>query len=385
MVISAWYLLNLAVYLVDPCQNYFIILQKWTDLRLTWDTEETGITSLAVPPQMLWKPDIGISSNVDNVFKIFQGDERLVLRSNGTITWSPTGILLTYCTSDFEFFPFDEQSCEVQVESMISPVEIQDMVPGEDPNFTIRQRVFVKNGVWDIIGNSTNKCKTLSFWGDPGTYSCTIFKLNIRRKPLYHILYIVCPSTLVVATQLIVYFLPIKESTNRIAMLFSCLLSFLIFQQVTIQETAKKIDKVPMLSKFLQLQMCYIAFAIFCEGAIALLYRGSETKEPPKIILIVSKKLGRWLLVPKKYRDLSKAPPVTAVTSTALALVSKTLVRRTVSSEHQRPPTKIKGHREWFLIASVFEHIVAVVYTLAVIFTPVVMFYGFVTYRVNVE
>ena len=43
-------------------------------------------------------------------YKEFQA----VLRRNGRVRWEPGGVFRTMCPIDIRFYPFDEQTCELQ-------------------------------------------------------------------------------------------------------------------------------------------------------------------------------------------------------------------------------------------------------------------------------
>ncbi|KAK6324537.1 hypothetical protein J4Q44_G00038790 [Coregonus suidteri] len=81
--------------------------QEWVDVKLQWNPDEYGgITSIRVPSETIWLPDIVLYENADGRF---EGSlmTKAIVRSDGTIRWTPPASYKSSCTMDVTFFPFD--------------------------------------------------------------------------------------------------------------------------------------------------------------------------------------------------------------------------------------------------------------------------------------
>ncbi|XP_045391196.1 neuronal acetylcholine receptor subunit beta-3 [Lemur catta] len=88
--------------------------QEWTDHKLRWNPDEYGgINSIKVPSESLWLPDIVLFENADGRF---EGSlmTKVVVKSNGTVIWTPPASYKSSCTMDVTFFPFDQQNCSMK-------------------------------------------------------------------------------------------------------------------------------------------------------------------------------------------------------------------------------------------------------------------------------
>ncbi|VDK45827.1 unnamed protein product [Gongylonema pulchrum] len=86
----------------------------WTDTKLQWNPDEYGgISVLYVPSDMIWIPDIVLYNNADGNYQV-SVMTKAKLSPNGTVEWAPPAIYKSMCQIDVEWFPFDEQTCEMK-------------------------------------------------------------------------------------------------------------------------------------------------------------------------------------------------------------------------------------------------------------------------------
>ncbi|KAM4750003.1 neuronal acetylcholine receptor subunit non-alpha-3-like isoform 2-T2 [Anableps anableps] len=102
--------------------------QEWTDVKLRWNPEDYGgITSIRVPSETIWLPDIVLYENADGRF---EGSlmTKAIVRWDGTITWTPPASYKSSCTMDVTFFPFDRQNCSMKFGSWTYDGHMVDLV-----------------------------------------------------------------------------------------------------------------------------------------------------------------------------------------------------------------------------------------------------------------
>ena len=84
------------------------------DYKLSWDPlDYGGVEVLYVPSEMIWLPDIVLYNNADGNYQVTIMT-KAKLMSNGTVEWTPPAIYKSMCQIDVEWFPFDNQTCEMK-------------------------------------------------------------------------------------------------------------------------------------------------------------------------------------------------------------------------------------------------------------------------------
>ena len=89
------------------------IALKWKDSRLSWDeNHHYNISSLSLKPHHVWKPDIVLMNVIggwSDATNLDLSKTRILLQSNGLITWYIRKTMTTSCHIQVEHFPFDTQ------------------------------------------------------------------------------------------------------------------------------------------------------------------------------------------------------------------------------------------------------------------------------------
>ncbi|VDN23726.1 unnamed protein product [Gongylonema pulchrum] len=83
---------------------------NWFDPRLTWNASEwDGISTLYIPYQRLWKPDIIlVNSAVRQYYEAIVSTD-IMTTSSGNVTWLFSAIFKSSCQIKVRYYPFDDQ------------------------------------------------------------------------------------------------------------------------------------------------------------------------------------------------------------------------------------------------------------------------------------
>ncbi|XP_037689232.1 neuronal acetylcholine receptor subunit alpha-5 isoform X2 [Choloepus didactylus] len=134
--------------------------QEWIDVKLRWNPDAYGgIKVIRVPSDSLWTPDIVLFDNADGHFE--GARTKVVVKYDGTVTWTPPANYKSSCTIDVTFFPFDLQNCSMKFGSWTYDGSQVDIIL-EDQH--VDKRDFFDNGEWEILsatgskGNRTAGC-----------------------------------------------------------------------------------------------------------------------------------------------------------------------------------------------------------------------------------
>ncbi|OWF35889.1 Neuronal acetylcholine receptor subunit beta-3 [Mizuhopecten yessoensis] len=176
--------------------------------------------------------------------------------SDGTLSWTPSGIYKTLCETDVTFYPFDTQICDISVSTWgYTASEITLNLDSSPLDFTY----FKENGEWEYISYTTSSTDR----GRGGnSFSSVSFHLNLKRRPMYHILNTLTPTILLAFLSCMAFKLP-AESGERIGYSLTVLLSYAVYLTLVA-------DNIPTTSVNTSLLSVYLVF-ILALGMISVL------------------------------------------------------------------------------------------------------------------
>ncbi|XP_038003582.1 neuronal acetylcholine receptor subunit alpha-5 isoform X2 [Motacilla alba alba] len=213
--------------------------QEWIDVKLRWNPEDyAGITSIRVPSDSIWIPDIVLYDNADGRFE-------------GTSTKTVN------CSMKFGSWTYDGSQVDLILE-----------------DYDVDKRDFFDNGEWEIVtatgskGNRTDGC----CW-----YPFVTYSFIIRRLPLFYTLFLIIPCIGLSFLTVLVFYLPSNEG-EKISLCTSVLVSLTVFLLV-IEEIIPSSSKViPLIGEYLVFTMIFVTLSIVITVfAINIHHRSSST------------------------------------------------------------------------------------------------------------
>ncbi|KAL5004790.1 hypothetical protein ScPMuIL_018246 [Solemya velum] len=178
---------------------------EWNDFQLRWDPEEYGTTTIRITPDNVWTPDIILFNNADGVYE-HSYDSNVVVSHTGYIYWIPPAIFESSCSIDVEFFPFDQQECEMYFGSW--SYNVQKM------NFTFYHKVSIadvsdysKSGTW-IILDVSSYIKTMRKQGTNEDIAIFVVHFTLRRMTLFYMVNLIIPCVMISFASISVFVLP---------------------------------------------------------------------------------------------------------------------------------------------------------------------------------
>ncbi|XP_002918392.1 neuronal acetylcholine receptor subunit beta-3 [Ailuropoda melanoleuca] len=248
--------------------------QEWTDHQLRWNPDEYGgIRSIKVPSESLWLPDIVLFENADGRF---EGSlmTKVIVRSNGTVIWTPPASYKSSCTMDVTFFPFDRQNCSMKFGSWTYDGTMVDLVL---MNENVDRKDFFDNGEWEILN-----AKGLKGSRRDGAYSYPFitYSFVLRRLPLFYTLFLIVPCLGLSFLTVLVFYLPSDEG-EKLSLSTSVLVSLTVFLLV-IEEIIPSSSKViPLIGEYLLFVMVFVTLSIIVTVfVINVHHRSSSTYHP---------------------------------------------------------------------------------------------------------
>uniref|UniRef100_A0A8C9SHV6 Cholinergic receptor nicotinic beta 3 subunit b n=1 Tax=Scleropages formosus TaxID=113540 RepID=A0A8C9SHV6_SCLFO len=257
--------------LVDVVRNTCI---EWTDYKLRWNPEDYGgITSIRVPSESIWLPDIVLYENADGRF---EGSlmTKAIVKHNGSVTWTPPASYKSACTMDVTFFPFDRQNCSMKFGSWTYDGNMVDLVLVDDH---VDRKDFFDNGEWEILnatGMRGNRQDGLY------SYPFVTYSFILKRLPLFYTLFLIIPCLGLSFLTVLVFYLPSDEG-EKLSLSTSVLVSLTVFLLV-IEEIIPSSSKViPLIGEYLLFIMIFVTLSIIVTVfVINVHHRSSATYHP---------------------------------------------------------------------------------------------------------
>uniref|UniRef100_A0AC35FNW9 Uncharacterized protein n=1 Tax=Panagrolaimus sp. PS1159 TaxID=55785 RepID=A0AC35FNW9_9BILA len=284
---------------------------QWTDAKLTWDPMKYGnITSLHIPSDIIWIPDIVLYNNAAGDPDITIFTDALVLHT-GRVHWNPPAIYKSFCPIDVTWFPYDEQSCEMKfgawsytgmyvdmrhlsgdkvVTKDVDGADVELLENGMDLSF------FYRSAEWDLLSLTARRHSVLyaSCCG-PENYIDITYYFVLRRKTLFFTCNLIIPCFLIAMLTTFVFYLPDHKITFSISILVTLTVFFLVLIDI-IPPTSLV---VPMFGRYLITTMILVALStVISVVTVNFRFRsGSAHKMSPWIRAIFLNFLPKLLLM----------------------------------------------------------------------------------------
>ncbi|KAK6294622.1 neuronal acetylcholine receptor subunit alpha-5-like isoform X1 [Coregonus clupeaformis] len=244
--------------------------QEWLDMKLRWNLDDyLGITTIRVPSDSIWIPDIVLYDNADGRFE--GSVTKAVVKYDGTITWTQPANYKSACIIDVTFFPFDLQNCSMKFGSWTYDGSQVDILL-ED--FHVDKRDYFDNGEWEIVKATGSRGLRM----DGSCYFPFItYSFIIRRLPLFYTLFLIIPCIGLSFLTILVFYLP-SNGGEKISLCTSVLVSLTVFLLV-IEEIIPSSSKViPLIGEYLVFTMIFVTLSIVITVfAINIHHRSSST------------------------------------------------------------------------------------------------------------
>ncbi|KAK2816568.1 hypothetical protein Q7C36_022839 [Tachysurus vachellii] len=237
--------------------NVWIEIQ-WEDYRLSWNASEYyNIGVVRVPCTSVWLPDIVLENNIDGKFGVAYYANVLIYSSGG-IYWLPPAIYRSTCSIEITYFPFDWQNCTLVFRSqtysaneinIILAIDYETNKPIEWVD--IDPEAFTENGEWAIKHRPARKLINTRYSPEDLEYQEVYFNLIIQRKPLFYIINMILPCSLISSLVVLAYFMPAKAGGQKITVSISVLLAQTVFLFLIAQKIPETSLSVPLIGKYL--------------------------------------------------------------------------------------------------------------------------------------
>ncbi|XP_069377657.1 neuronal acetylcholine receptor subunit alpha-2-like [Paralichthys olivaceus] len=275
--------------------------QEWTDYKLQWSPSDfDNVTSIRVPSELIWVPDIVLYNNADGDFAVTHMTKAQLFHT-GRVLWVPPAIYKSSCSIDVTFFPFDQQSCKMKFGSWTYDRAKIDLEPFEN---TVDLKDYWESGEWAIV-NAVGTYNTKKYDCCHEIYPDITYYFVIRRLPLFYTINLIIPCLLISCLTVLVFYLP-SDCGEKITLCISVLLSLTVFLLLITEIIPSTSLVIPLIGEYLLFTMIFVTLSIVITVFVLNVHhRSSATHTMPRWVRrLFLCSVPRWLCMKRPHPDL---------------------------------------------------------------------------------
>lgn len=223
-----------------------------------------------------------------------------VIYSHGEIHWIPPAIYKSSCSIDVEYFPFDQQECEMKFGSWTFRGRALTYAFKNDMD-KLDLTDYLKSGTWDIIDCPGEIVTKPDEFGE--SKQMIVFKFVLRRKTLFYTVNLIIPCVLISFVSVCVFALP-ADAGEKITLCISVLLALVVFLLLVSKILPPSLT-IPLIAKYLLFTFIMNIVAILATVIIINRnYRTPRTHRMPYWVRVVFlNHLPRYLFMKRPDHD----------------------------------------------------------------------------------
>jgi hypothetical protein len=257
--------------------NGYIELSGFVTLEWVPDAYTASAVDLTemLKNDRMWTPSIILVNSLKG-YNLIGYDTSVKVRMNlKTLNckWQPWIITRVACSPNVKFYPFDRQACALRFSVWgYTDSEVKLMAKGNEWAF----QYFEENGEWKIESTSTET----SVIGDSSVID---FKIELVRRPLYHVINMIAPVILLGALNAFTFLLPV-ESGERVGFAITCFLSYVVLLNMIMGFLPSSAAPLSYLSYYTFVMMLFSAGVSILTVVTIRIHNKSEDDHVPAFI-----------------------------------------------------------------------------------------------------
>ncbi|KAJ8008672.1 hypothetical protein DPEC_G00080850 [Dallia pectoralis] len=274
--------------------------QEWNDYKLRWrPSDYDNVTSIRVPSELIWVPDIVLYNNADGEFAVTHMTKAHLFHT-GKVCWTPPAIYKSSCSIDVTFFPFDQQNCKMKFGSWTYDKAKIDLEQIEN---TVDLKNYWESGEWAII-NAVGTYNTKKYDCCIEIYPDITYFFIIRRLPLFYTINLIIPCLLISCLTVLVFYLP-SDCGEKITLCISVLLSLTVFLLLITEIIPSTSLVIPLIGEYLLFTMIFVTLSIVITVFVLNVHHRSPGthKMPGWVHTVFLDLIPRWLFMRRPAPD----------------------------------------------------------------------------------
>ncbi|XP_048256955.1 neuronal acetylcholine receptor subunit beta-3-like [Haliotis rufescens] len=173
---------------------------------------------ICMSSENIWMPDITLMNTVEERKLLNNLNAPACVHHSGTVEWEQGDLYQSQCDFDITHFPFDTQTCHLNLSTWTTTNTSARFIPSIDENSsTVTTNV---NGLWKI--------KTLSSATADNKFPEIVVTAILQRRASYYVLNLIIPVMVLSLLSSVVFALPIQYG-DKVSLSMTVLLSFSLF------------------------------------------------------------------------------------------------------------------------------------------------------------
>ncbi|CAP39790.1 Protein CBR-DES-2 [Caenorhabditis briggsae] len=274
------------------------IIERWFDEFLYWNPDDyENITELRLPYDSIWLPD----TTLYNSLVMKDDDTRRLLNAKLTTDTQRRAALIELlyptiykfsCLLDLRFFPFDVQVCTMTFSSWTYDQKGIDYFPYSDKIGTSN---YLENEGWYILQTKIKR-REVKYACCPNNYTLLQLTLYLRRKPLFYLVNLIIPTSIITLIAIVGFFTTSSASGMReekVSLGITTLLSMSILMLMVSDQMPTTSTFIPLIGWFILAMIIVISLGTVVSSVIiAIQKRGSLGERMSKRALKFAKVLA---------------------------------------------------------------------------------------------
>ncbi|RVE59822.1 hypothetical protein OJAV_G00192370 [Oryzias javanicus] len=227
--------------------SYVWIFTTWMNDYTQWDpTEFCGITSIAIPNEALWKPDLTIEEMTEK--DKAPPSPLLKMYSDGAVFYKNDQVIISTCQLHVYKFPFDTQSCNITFKSILHSDEEMTLTGSENnTEITMWSREVMRMQYeWVFINMSVHKKHD-----DKMGYNQTsvIYTITMSRQSVLYCANFLVPILFLMILDMASFLIPVTGG-EKLSFKVTVLLAVTVMQLILNEILPSSTDRIPLVVLF---------------------------------------------------------------------------------------------------------------------------------------
>ncbi|KIH66068.1 Neurotransmitter-gated ion-channel ligand binding domain protein [Ancylostoma duodenale] len=254
----------------------------WSDVRLTWNPADfDGIEGFFVNRELVWRPDL-LPYDSRSISDTRDPDvQHVYIAYNGQMEFYVSSVISIACPIDIKKFPFDKQTCEVNLASYNFLTSELRLMASIYKNYNI---TYASNGEWTVERISV-RAYTLTTKTHDYDYDVATFTFQLRRSSIFYVVLIIIPSFILTFLCVLGLFWSKFDHTDYLEKLglgFAAILAMCMVLEIA-EESVPKTRQLPALCSYIYYGKSLIGNCgdIDCRNGIEVLRSGTIQQSIP--------------------------------------------------------------------------------------------------------
>lgn len=252
------------------------VRMRWYNELLKWNKDDYGgLESINIDSSKIWIPDIVLQNNAEEALGAGQLDlfnTKVILNHNGENQFYAPAILRSRCEINVEYFPFDDQKCQLSFLSLSYDkmrLNIKNKTSQADRIF------YLESAEFELLSAKAEN-KEYYHGGCCAPYMNVVYTIHIRRKTLFYFNNLIGPCFLITMLCLFTFLLPPKTG-ERVTLVITTLLAMTVFMLTIAEKTPMTSNTTPLIGQFFVSSMVTIGLTLIATCVVLNLYENNHS------------------------------------------------------------------------------------------------------------